>query len=122
MVRISAAEALLYLGISSGLGDPLIRAQDEYAASLGEFPDSAASHTSLGSLLAAQGKTDQAVQSLRLAQSLDPADPQPRVYLGVLAARGGRYDEAIAEWQAARRLNPAYPNIDRLIDGARKNR
>ena len=119
VVRISAAEALLYLGVSAGPGDALARAQDEYAASLREFPDIAANHASLGWLLAAQGRIEEATGSLRVAQSLDPSDARPRVYLGVLAARDGRYDEAIDEWQAARRLNPAYPNIDRLIGEAR---
>ena len=119
VVRISAAEALLYLGVSAGPGDALARAQDEYAASLREFPDIAANHASLGWLLAAQGRIEEATGSLRVAQSLDPSDARPRVYLGVLAARDGRYDEAIDEWQAARRLNPAYPNIDRLISEAR---
>ena len=122
VVRISAAEALLYLGVSSGLGEPLSRAQAELAASLREFPDMASSHASLGWLLAAQGQTDEALRSLRLAQSLDPADARPRVYLGVLAARGGRYQEAIEAWKAARQLNPAYPNIDRLIAEAENRR
>ena len=115
VVRISAAEALLYLGVSSGLGEPLTRAQDEYAASLREFPDMASNHASLGWLLASQGKTGEAIRSLRLAQSLDPADARPHVYLGVLAARSGRYGEAVEQWKVARRLKPSYPNIDRLI-------
>ena len=122
VVRISAAEGLLYLGVSSGLGDALTRAQDEYAMSLREFPDMASSHASLGWLLASQEKTDEATRSLRLAQSLDPADARPRVYLGVLAARGGRYGEAIEEWKAAKRLNPSYPNLDRLIAEAGRPR
>ena len=65
---------------------------------------------------------DDAIRTLRLAQSIDPKDARPRVYLGVLAARRGRYDEAIEEWQAARRMNPAYPNIDRLIAEAARRR
>lgn len=122
VVRISAAEALLYLGVTTGLGSALAQAQDEYAESLRTFPDMASSHTSLGWLLAAQGRTGEARQALRTAQALDPADPRPRVYLGVLAAREGRYAEAIQEWKDARRLDPAYPNIDRLIAEAERRR
>jgi hypothetical protein len=122
VVRISAAESLLHLGVTGGLGGALTAAQNEYADSLREFPDIAANHTSLGWLLAARGSTDEALQELRLAQSLDPKDPRPRVYLGVLAARADRYEEAIEEWRAARRLNPAYPNIDQMIAEAERRR
>jgi HEAT repeat protein len=122
VVRVSAAESLLYLGVTSGLGGALTIAQDEYAASLREFPDVSANHTSLGWLLAARGRTDEAVGELRLAQSLDPDDARPRVYLGVLAARAGRFGDAIDEWRAARRLNPAYPNLDALIAEAERRR
>ena len=120
VVRVSAAESLLYLGVTTGLGAALTAAQNEYADSLREFPDVAANHAALGWLLAARGTTDEAVRELRLAQSLDPRDAQPHVYLGVLAAREGRFDEAIEAWQAARRLNPDYPNIDRLIAEAER--
>jgi predicted CXXCH cytochrome family protein len=125
VVRLSAAEGLLAAGVATAdgaLGLALRRAQDEYAASLQTFPDVAANQASLGWLLASRGETDAALRALRLAVTLDPADPRPRVYLGVMAARAGRYDEAIDEWRAARQLNPAYPNIDRLIAEAERRR
>jgi predicted CXXCH cytochrome family protein len=120
VVRVSAAESLLYLGVTTGLGAALTAAQNEYADSLREFPDVASNHAALGWLLAARGRTDEAVLELRLAQSLDPRDARPLVYLGVLAARDGRFGEAIEAWRAARRLKPDYPNIDRLIAEAER--
>jgi tetratricopeptide (TPR) repeat protein len=118
VVRVSAAEGLLFMGLTppTGTGARVWRqAQAEYAESLRAFPDIAANQTSLGWLLASQGHVDEATGTLRLAQTLDRMDARPGVYLGVLAARAGRIDDAIEEWRTARRLNPAYPNIDRLI-------
>ncbi|MBZ5557130.1 MAG: HEAT repeat domain-containing protein [Acidobacteriia bacterium] len=123
VVRVSAAEVLLDLGISQldgPSGAALREAQDEYAESLLAFPDEASRQTSLGWLRASQGRTDEASRALRLARTLDPNDARPLVYLGVLAARAGRYNDAMAQWRAAREINPRYPNIDRMIDEARR--
>ncbi len=118
VVRIAAAEAILYAGVAPRTEAEvaaLARAQVEYAESLAAFPDVASNHAALGWLRASQGRVGEATRALQRARALDPADAQPHVYLGVLAARQGRYDAAIAAWRTARGLNPTYPNIDRLI-------
>jgi tetratricopeptide (TPR) repeat protein len=122
-VRVSAAEAMMNLGVSQlngELGPALTRAQDEWADSLRTFNDVAHDHVSLGWLEASRGRADQASEELRNAIALNPRDPQPHVYLGVIAARAGKFDDALQEFKAAKNLDPSYHNLDRLIDEARK--
>lgn len=123
VVRASAAEALLDMGVATldgRAGAALARAQDEYADSLRTFPDLSADHTSLAWLEASRGRPEEAGRRFTVAIMLDPVDPRPRVLRGVVAARAGRYEDAVRDWQAARALQPDYPNIDRLIEEARK--
>jgi len=130
LVRVSAAEALLSRGISQlegPAGRALARAQDEWEESLRTFPDQAGDHTSLGRLLTARGRADEAAKALNEAVALDPKDPRPHVYLGVLAARTGRYDEALREFKTARTLASVSQQfdrltLDRLIEAAEKRR
>ena len=119
LVRVSAAEALMALGITrleGARGEALARAQDEWAESLRTFNDVAADHTALGWLEAARGRGEEAAKELRVAIALDPRDARPHVYLGVLAARAGRYEEALQHFKAAKNIDPAYQNLDRLIE------
>jgi len=130
LVRVSAAEALLSRGISQlegPAGRALARAQDEWEESLRTFPDQAGDHTSLGRLLTARGRADEAAKALNEAVVLDPKDPRPHVYLGVLAARTGHYDEALREFKTARTLASVSQQfdrltLDRLIEAAEKRR
>jgi predicted CXXCH cytochrome family protein len=124
-VRVAAAEALLWMGVSrlpGAAGPVLAAAQDEYRRSLETFPDVASNHAAIGWLESERGRHDEAARALDVAIDLQPGYARARVYKGIVFARTGRYDEAIEEWQAARAIDPAYPNIDRLIDEARRRR
>ena len=124
-VRVAAAEALLQLGLATlpgAAGLALVRAQDEYAASLQTFGDTAGDFVALGYVEMERRRDGDARAALERALALDPTNPQPRVFLGVIEARNGRYDAAIREWRRVRDAYPAYPNIDRLIAEAEKRR
>jgi predicted CXXCH cytochrome family protein len=123
VVRIAAAESLLHLGVVTlpgQVGVALSRAQDEYAASLASFGDTAGDHLALGWLEVQRGRHPEATTALQHALALDPAQLQPRVFLGVIAAREGRYADAVRQWEQVKARAPSWPNIDRLIDEARR--
>lgn len=125
VVRVSAAEALFNLGITTlegAAGAALARAQDEWTEALRTFEDEANDRVTLGWLEAARGRNDSAAGQLTAALKLDPSNARAHVYLGVLAARAGRYAEALQHFTTAKSVTPTYPNIDRLIDEARKRR
>jgi predicted Zn-dependent protease len=123
IVRVAAAEALLRLevvALPGAAGVALARAQDEYAASLRVFGDNAGDHVALGWLEMQRNRGNEARAAFEHALALDPGLLQPRVFLGVLAAREGRYADAIREWEAVKARSPSWPNINRLIEEARK--
>jgi predicted CXXCH cytochrome family protein len=125
VVRISAARALLDLGLVSlpgRAGVALSRAQGEYALGLTTFDDAASDHLALGWFEMQRHREPEARAALGRALALEPASPQPRVFLGVLDARNGRYDDAIAHWRRVRSEHPGYPNIDRLIAEAERRK
>jgi predicted CXXCH cytochrome family protein len=125
VARVSAAEALMTLGIATldgPAGEVLARAQDEWAESLRTFNDDSHDQATLGWLEASRGQTDAALRDLAAATKLDPANARPHVYLGVLHARASRFDEALQQFKAAKSLAPAYPNIDKLIDEVQKQK
>jgi predicted CXXCH cytochrome family protein len=122
-VRVSAAEALLWMGVSSlpgAAGEFLAKAQDEYGQSLDAFPDIASNHASRGWLESERGRQAEAARELETALDLDPELVRAHVYRGVVSARSGQMSDAIKHWQKARSLDPTYPNIDRLIEEARR--
>jgi tetratricopeptide (TPR) repeat protein len=123
VVRVAAAESLLWMGVSTlpGVaGDVLTRVQDEYARSLENFPQEAGNHTSLGWLASERGQQEQAARALDIAIDLEPKYARAHVFRGVVAARSGQFGEAIKHWQTARSIDPAYPNLDKMIEEARK--
>ena len=125
VVRVRAAEALLDRGIirlDGAVGAALARAQDEWAESLRTFNDDGRDQAALGWLELSRGRTPAAVEALNAAIALDPSAARPHVYLGVIAARAARYDDALKQFTLARSLQPGYPNIDRLIEEARRER
>ncbi len=125
VVRARAAEALLTFGIArlpGAAGDVLERAQDEYAMSLGQFPDAASNHAALAWLDVERDRLAPATAALDAAIRLDPRAARPLVIKGVIAARAGRFGEAADLWRRARTLEPGYPNIDRLIAEAEKRK
>jgi len=125
VVRVRAAEALLTLGFGAlpgAAGAALVKAQDEYAASLAAFPDVAANHASRAWLESERGRVDEAQKALDEALQVDPNFARPYVVKGVLAARAGRFQEAVDLWKKARSLEPGYPRIDALIAEAEKRK
>jgi len=118
-MRTSLVVTALVLSFPSAA---LVRAQDEYAASLATFGDAAADHLALGWFEMQRRREPEARAALQRALLLDPDGPQARVFLGVIDARNGRYDEAIRQWRRVRAEHPAYPNIDRLIEEAEKRK
>ena len=123
LVRVSAAEGLMNLGVTQleGVqGQALQRAQDDWAISLRTFNDVAADQITVGWLDAARGRLDEAVAELRAAIALDPLDAKPLVYLGVIAARQNRFSEALQFFTSAKKIAPNYHNLDRLIEEVRK--
>ena len=125
VVRARAAEALLTLGIAQlpgAAGEALRKAQDDYAASLEAFSDSAANHASRGWFESERGRVDAAQQALDQAIQVDPGFARPYVVKGVLAARAGRYQEAVDIWKKARSLEPTYPRIEALIAEGEKRK
>jgi predicted CXXCH cytochrome family protein len=125
VVRVRAAEALLTLGIAQlpgKAGEALGSAQDEYAISLQQFPDTASNHAELGWLEAERNRIESANSALENATRLDPRSARPLVIKGVIAARQNRFAEAIDLWRKAKSLEPTYPNIDQLIEEAQKRK
>jgi tetratricopeptide (TPR) repeat protein len=98
-----------------------MRAQDDYAQALSDFP-TAANHTARGWLEAERLRTAEAHAALDTAIRVDPRAARPLVVKGVMAARAGSFDEALDWWRKAKALEPAYPNIDRMIEEAEKRR
>ncbi len=123
LVRTTAGAALLRLGVTAldgAAGAALTRAQDEYAAMLLTFPDSAANHASLAWLEMARGRTADAERAIEHALALDQNNPDPHVLRGVLLARQERLTEAIKAWKLAQKLDPKDPRPERLITEAEK--
>jgi len=125
VVRARAAEALLTLGIvqlPGPAGEALRKAQDDYAAGLDAFQDSAVKHASRAWLESERGHVDEAQKAADRAIRVDPELARPYVVKGVLAARAGRYQEAVELWKKARSLQPRYPRIDEMIAEAEKRK
>ncbi len=125
VVRVRAAEGLLALGIVTlpgAAGQALARAQDEYLAGLGAFPDVASNHAAIGWLEASRGRVEQAQQALDTALKVEPSYPRPYVVKGIIEARAGRYQTAIELWRKAKELSPDDPTVDQLIAEAEKRK
>jgi predicted CXXCH cytochrome family protein len=122
-VRVSAAEALLWMGVSTlpgTAGELLTRAQDEYGGSLAVFPDIASNHATRGWLESERGRQSDAAHALDVALDLEPKYARAHVYRGIVYARTGQLGEAIKHWQTAKSIDPDYPNIDGLIEEAKR--
>jgi predicted CXXCH cytochrome family protein len=122
-VRTAAAEALLWMNVAvlpGPAGEFLVRAQDEFGASLAAFPDVVSNHATRGWLESERGRQDSAARALDTALSLDPQYARGHVYRGIVAARSGELGAAIKHWREAKKIDPAYPNLDRMIAEAER--
>jgi len=69
----------------------------------------ARSHVLRGRILNEMGALDQAVQSLRTAEALDPANVEAQFYLGVLFERLQEQETALGHYRRAMELDPTAP-------------
>src|ERR671926_421687 len=69
-------------------------------------PGNADAHNILGVSLAAMGRTDDAVASLKRAIKINPQAPSYHANLGEILRQAGRADEASQPLEAAIRLDP----------------
>lgn len=125
VVRAGAAESLLHHRMSrldGPVGAALARAQDDYAASLRAFPDTAAAHTALAFLNASRGRIADAHNDVATALHLDPANVPARFIRGLVHATAGDLDAALKDWKAVKEADPSYRDIDRLIEELQKRR
>ena len=125
VVRARTAEVLMAFGVShlpDAAGVALLRAQEEYAESLRNFPDSAANHASLAWLEAQRGRLPEALAAADDALRVNPKFARPWVVKGVILARQNKFADAVEAWKKARSLEPSYPNIDQLIAEAEKRK
>jgi hypothetical protein len=123
VVRVMGAEALLNLGVAqlpATAGAALARAQDEYAASLATFGDRPRDHLVLAWLELQRGRHAAATRALNDSLALDQNQLEPRLLLGVIAAKEGRYADALAHWEHVKARAPSWPNIDVLMQEARR--
>jgi len=125
LVRSKAAEVLVSFGVvqlPGAAGESLLKAQDDYIASLDAFPDIASFHAAKGWLEAERGNVIVARDALNKATIVEPNYAFPWVVKGVLFAREGKFVDAAEMWKKARTIEPSYPNIDQLIAEAEKRK
>jgi predicted CXXCH cytochrome family protein len=125
IVRTRAAEVLVSFSIvelPGNAGEALKRAQQDYVASLQEFPDVASNHAARGWLEAQRGNASEAERALDDALRVEPKYAFPWVVKGVIAARAARYVEAVGFWKQAKAIDATYPNLDQLIAEAEKRK
>ena len=123
VVRVRAAEALLALGVVTAAGragEALARAQQDLATSLRSFPESAPMQPRWPGWTRSAAKTPTRPGSSTPRSPSSPSAARPYVINGVLAARAGRFSDALASWKTARDRDPATPNIDQMIDEAKR--
>lgn len=81
-------------------------AETLYRDVLAKNPDSWFGHYSLGCVLGASGRPDEAILHLESALRLKPNYPAIRGYLGVVYSQVGRYEDALENYREALRQNP----------------
>ncbi|UCG50780.1 MAG: tetratricopeptide repeat protein [Candidatus Latescibacterota bacterium] len=77
-----------------------------YRDVLAKYPDAWLAHYSLGCVLGANNRPDEAITHLEAALRLKPNFPAIRGYLGVVYSQVGRYDDALRMYQEALRQHP----------------
>lgn len=82
-----------------------------YSDVLAKYPDSWVGHYSLGCVLGAAERSDEAIRHLETAVRLNPNFPAGRGNLAVLYSQVGRYDDALRMFGEALRQHPDDENI-----------
>jgi tetratricopeptide (TPR) repeat protein len=75
---------------------------------LAKNPDCWLAHDNLGTLLANQGRIEEAMEHSQKAIQINPNDPEALNNLAVALAATGRFDEAIENYYRAIQINPGF--------------
>ena len=86
-------------------------ANADFARAVELEPGYATGHQWFAEILAAQRRTDEALEQIELAIEADPLSAVIAHIKGWILMYTGRTDEALAQYQAARALNPLMPTI-----------
>jgi TolB-like protein len=86
-------------------------ANADFARAVELEPGYATGHQWFAEILAAQRRTDEALEQIELAIEADPLSPVIAHIKGWILMFTGRTDEALAQYQAARALDPLMPPI-----------
>lgn len=119
-------DALHLLGLIANTGNDHERALELITHAIEFNGENAAYHNSLGTVLLALGRLEDAERSFRLALDLNPAYPEAYNNLGNALQDMGRHEEAVANYENAVQLSPhyaeAYCNCGRALQvlGQRK--
>ncbi len=93
----------------------LISAEDHYRAAREQMP-SAGADTALGAVLHRQGRTDEAVASLREAIDADPTYAPAHDQLGTILAEQGKLEEAASSYRQVLEHRPSADAHQKLAD------
>jgi tetratricopeptide (TPR) repeat protein len=85
-------------------------AEELFRRAVGIAPRLGHLHASLGAVLTAQGRLEEAADSLRLAMSLDSGNPQILVHLAVVLNQQGQQEQAVDTYRKAIALQPDFPD------------
>ncbi len=91
-------------------------------AALHLMPNSAAVRTDLGAALARIGQTVESLEEFRAAARLEPNLASGHYNLGNILVKNGQIEEAIAEYHVALQIQPDYPQAQRNIAAAERDR
>jgi serine/threonine protein kinase/Tfp pilus assembly protein PilF len=110
------AEALWAYGFIAGYYDwEWETSEQAFQRALEINPNLAMAHYHLSWFQYLFDRMDEAVESHKRAQEVDPLNPLHTAWLGELYRVAGRYEEAIAEAQRAMEINPNYPIAYRVL-------
>ncbi len=94
-------------------------AEREYKQAIQLGPNNPEAHNSYGNFLVAMGRTDEALNELRIAQQIDPLSLNIPTNIGWALYIAGRYDEALAQIKQVLGRDPsfarAYMNLGEIL-------
>jgi len=90
-------------------------AEKEFKRAIELNPNYATAHYWYGLFLSTQGRSDQGLEEMKKAQTLDPLSPQITMSVGEAFLYKGQYDEAIELARRALEMNPDLPGAHRTL-------